>query len=131
MRMTFGAIILGTTMVVSMLLPARGQVAGEAFESVPGHEERAETDFSALQKDVRVRLQQLDGKYGSPAWWNMGNADLIPVAEMGNSKVVRDDLVNLLYWQNRLKGVFFRDEKGDGYDEVPPFSGPFAVRVMA
>lgn len=116
MRKTAGAIILGATMVVSIPLPASGQIEDGASESVLGQEERAWTDFSALPHEVRVRLQELDGKYGSPAWRNFENTGLVPAEEMGSSKVVRDGPGNLLYRQNLLKGVYFRDEKGNGYD---------------
>lgn len=112
MRMTTRAIILGATMGISILFSARGQVAGP----IPGQEGRAETDFSALSTSVQARLRQLDGKYGSPAWRNLDGSGLVPVAEMGNSKVVRDGPGNLLFQHNRLKGVFIRDEKGDGCD---------------
>lgn len=116
MRMTAEAIILGATMVISILLPASGQIEGGASETVPGQEERAWTDFSALPNKVRARLQELDGKYGTSAWRNFENTGLISAAEMGSSKVVRDGSGNLLYRQNLLKGVYFRDDKGNGYD---------------
>lgn len=116
MRTATGTILLGTAMVVSILLPARGQVAGGTAELILGQEERLETDFSALPRIVQARLQQLDGKYGSPAWRNLEGSGLVPVAEMGNSKVVRDGPGNLLFKHNQLKGVYVRDEKGDGYD---------------
>lgn len=114
--MRAGAFLLGTAMVVSILLPARGQIAGGTDEPITGQEARAETDFSALPRIVQARLQQLDGKYGSSAWRNLESSGLVPVAEAGNSKVVREGPGNLLYQHNQLKGVFFRDDKGDGYD---------------